>query len=708
MGNGNVKTANGRRNGIDNLGETDKDINSADSNWVADFETTTDENDCRVWLWGLCNVSDVDDWSYDTDIESFMDRMSCHDKHHIYFHNLAFDGAFILDWLLNNGFIHHQGRTKKPLTFTTLISKMAKFYSITVIFDNGAKVEFRDSLKKLPMSVANVAKAFKLDEGKGEIDYHLPRPVGYIPTGIELDYLRRDVQIVAHALHVQFVAGMKRLTVGADSLAEYKHTIGAKYFTRAFPILCPTMDDDVRRAYRGGFAIVAERFKGVRVGRGRVYDINSLYPSVMYDRLLPYGEPCWFNGAPKVSEDYPLFVVCLTLTAKLKPDHVPCIQIKGSPHFAATVYQSDITEPTTLTCTSVDLALWHDHYDLDILSWNGGWKFHAVAGFFKEYIDKWMKVKENSTGGLRFIAKLHLNALYGKFATNPDVTPKVPILDRRIVKPQIDMGWLDVWESGSSIGYNDKDVHKGARVAYNTYVAAQEDAATTATNGYMVSAAGLAKGYNGGDFFNPDGRYRIGKRYMTDELKSWFGDSDSPQETTGGGLLTFKQYQALSKAQKPEPEPLVFETVVRLVIGDEETRNPVYTPVGVFITAYARDVTIRAAQKHYDVFAYADTDSLHLLVDDDPPDLDVHPTRLGAWKYEGAFSEAIFVRAKCYSEHMVDGTYSTHVAGLPESIASRVTLDDMIDGAVWSGKLSPHRVPGGIVLRSVNFTLNMK
>jgi hypothetical protein len=566
------------------VGETDQDLDTTkdlDTSYVADFETTTDELDCRVWLWGFCNVRDIDDWCHGNDIDSFMLYMRTYNRCHIYFHNLAFDGAFILDWLLNNGFTHEQSRNKKsPLTFSTLISKMAQFYSIKVVFENGSRVEFRDSLKKLPMSVANIAKAFKLDEGKGQLDYHLIRPVGYVPTSVELDYLRRDVQIVARALNVQLVSGMKRLTVGADSLQEYKTLIGGtKAFERSFPILCTTMDDDIRRAYRGGFTYADPRHQGTRTRAGRVYDVNSLYPSVMYDRPMPYGEPRWFTGAPTVSEDYPLFVVALTLTAKLKPDHIPCIQIKGSPHFAATLYQTDITDPVTLTCTSVDLALWNDHYDLNILSWEGGWKFHAITGFFTKYIDKWMKVKESTTGGLRFIAKLHLNSLYGKFATNPDVTPKIPILDD--------------------------------------------------------------------------------------------------------------------------------DNIVRLVTGDEETRNPVYTPVGVFITSYARDVTIRAAQQHYDVFAYADTDSLHLLVDSDPIGLDVHPTRLGAWKSEGMFSEAIFVRAKCYSERMIDGTHQTHIAGLPESIAKQVTLDDIVDGAVWSGKLSPHRVKGGIVLRSVDFTLNM-
>jgi hypothetical protein len=558
----------------------------SDQSLVADFETTTDENDCRVWLWGICSVADPDRWFYGTDIDSFMERLTEYPKHHVYFHNLAFDGAFILDWLLRNGYEYRQTRAGKARTFTTLISKMAKFYSMTVVLGNGARIEFRDSMKKLPMSVSNVADAFKLEEGKGELDYHAHRPIGYEPTDEELDYLRRDLQIIAKALHVQFVSGMKKLTVGADSLAEYKRLLGHKMFDRMFPVLHPTMDDDVRQAYRGGFTLVPERFRAQRLGRGRVYDVNSLYPSVMYDRLMPYGEPRYFRGAPQPTDERPLYIVSLTFTAKLKPDHVPCIQIKGSPHFAETVYQTDIPEPTTLTATNVDLALWQDHYDLDILSWNGGWLFHGVSGFFTDYIDKWMNVKATTDGGLRFIAKLHLNSLYGKFATNPDVTPKIPVM-------------------------------------------------------------------------GTDG-------------------------------------------------------IVKLVMGDEETRNPVYTPVGVFITAYARDVTIRAAQQHYDVFAYADTDSLHLLVDEDPPTLNIHPTELGAWKYEGAFDEAIYVRAKCYCEHMVEDAkgrpvdhYSTHVAGLPETIAEQVVLDDFVDGKVWSGKLAPTRVPGGIVLRSVDFTLNI-
>ena len=545
------------------------------SNVVADFETTTQEDDCRVWCWALC---DTEDFSVETglDIQSFCDAVANLDAN-VWFHNLAFDGSFIIDYLLRHGFTHKTENRLKPLEFSTLISRMGKFYSITVVWDNGTRTEFKDSLKKLPMSAANVAQAFKLEESKGSIDYEKSRPVGYVPTREEWEYVVTDVRIIARALRVQLDEGMTRLTVGSDSLAEFKKLITQREFDRLFPSLPLSMDADIRQAYRGGFTYVRPDRTNQVIGPGRTYDVNSLYPYVMYDKVLPFGEPVWFDGAPCPTDDYPLFVVSVTVVGKIKANHIPCIQIKANSLFSAIEYQTEIEDAVTLVCTSVDLKLWQDHYDLQILSYNGGWKFQGCAGFFNVFIDKWMHVKATSSGGIRTIAKLHLNSLYGKFATNPDITPKNPVME--------------------------------------------------------------------------DDR-------------------------------------------------------VRLIEGEPETRNPVYVPMGAFITAYARDVTIRAAQQNYDEFVYADTDSLHLVGEGHPDNLTIDPSALGAWKHEYDWDAGIFVRAKCYSER-VDGRYETHIAGAPHTVTERMTFDDFVDGKVFPGKLLPKRVPGGIVLTDVGFTLNM-
>lgn len=512
-----------------------------------------------------------------------------------YFHNLGFDGRFILDWLMKHGYEFIEGDDLfENQTFKTLISGMGKFFSITVRWKNGHTVEFRDSLKKLPMAVRRIAKSFGMEMSKGDLDYDLYRAPGQQPTPEELDYLKRDCLIVANAMKEVLDNGMTRLTVASDALAEYKKLTGITYFEKLFPIFDHSMDMEIRRAYRGGFTYADERFKGRVVGSGMVFDVNSLYPSVMKFKDIPYGDPLFQRGRVEPTKTHPLTIFSVTFTAKLKPDHIPVIQIKGNNLFLGTEYLKEITEPTTLMVTNIDWELYNDHYDINVLAWGGGWKFRAQQGMFDLYIDKWSEIKAKEKGGKREIAKLHLNSLYGKYATNPNITSKIPVLQ--------------------------------------------------------------------------DG-------------------------------------------------------VVKLVRGKPETRPPIYTAAGAFITAYARDITIRSAQANYSVFAYADTDSLHLLRDDVPDNLTVHPTDLGAWKFEYAFNAAYYVRPKFYLERKsyenehndecdndceVQHNYENRVAGLPVSVSSTLTFDDLVEGRVLHGKLNPQAVPGGVVLKDVPFELKLR
>ena len=78
--------------------------------YVADFETTSERfyNEhgyTKVWLWSICdsNANIIQDG---TDIEQFLilARQLCGGT--IYFHNLKFDGSFIVDYLLSNSYIY--------------------------------------------------------------------------------------------------------------------------------------------------------------------------------------------------------------------------------------------------------------------------------------------------------------------------------------------------------------------------------------------------------------------------------------------------------------------------------------------------------------------------------------------------------------------------------------------------------------------------
>ena len=546
--------------------------------YCADFETTTETEDCRVWAYSVTEIGNTEFFKYGTTIESFMNLMKNHNDSTFYFHNLKFDGEFIMNYFFRNGFTHTEEKILKDNQFSTLISDKGQFYSIRIQFDNGSKVTIYDSLKILPFSVEQISKAFGLPMKKLEIDYKAAREVGHILTEQEIAYIKNDVVIVAEALAILFKQGLNKMTQGSNAMSDYKKVIGNKEFTRHFPP--PDYDADIRQAYRGGFTYLQPKYADKDIDNGIVLDVNSLYPYVMHERLLPYGEGIFFEGEYKQDELYPLYVQMFRCNFELKENHIPTIQIKHSLSFCPTEYlTSSNGEDVTLTLTSVDMELFKEHYNLYNVEYFSGWKFKGSTELFKPYIDKWYKIKQESTLNgnkpMRTLAKLMQNALYGKFALNPRVQSKIPY-------------------------YEDN------RVKY---------------------------------------------RY-----------------------------------------------------GEVEYRNPVYIPVGCFVTAWARDKTIRAAQNCYNRFVYADTDSLHLIGTDYPEELEIDPIKLGAWKHESTFTRARFIRQKSYIEE-IDGVLNVTCAGLPSAGHKYVTWENFHAGAVYSGKLMPTHVPGGIVLKDVDFTI---
>lgn len=149
---------------------------------------------------------------------------------------------------------------------------------------------------------------------------------------------------------------------------------------------------------------------------------------------LPFGEPVFFLGEYQYDKIYNLYIQQITCSFELKKNKIPCIQIKNSYYKENEYLTSSDNEIVCLTLTNVDLKLFLEHYDVYDLQYIAGWKFKSMQGIFKEYIDKWIKIKNEATltgnKGLRTLAKLMLNALYGKFATSLDVRSKYPVLSK--------------------------------------------------------------------------------------------------------------------------------------------------------------------------------------------------------------------------------------------------------------------------------------
>lgn len=411
--------------------------------YTADFETTTKLEDCRVWAFAICDVDDIDHMIYGNSIEGFFKVCAALPDCRMYFHNLAFDISFMFDYMLKNGYVWEDGRfPRRTRGFTTVISDMNQVYACRVNFGNGHNVTFWDSMKIIPLSIKQEAKAFGLTMEKGELDYHAERPMGHELTEDEIDYIRRDVQIDAQAIRFTIDNGMKSMTIGSCALGDYRAMMGGRRgFRHHFPEIDRDADTFMRRAYRGGWVYVNPKYAGEVMGEGISFDVNSLYPSVMAScagEVLPYGTPKWFYGEPRPTSKRPLWIAQVRLSFRSKPSHLPCIQMKGNLHFLPTEYVTDSNGEVTITITSVDWNLILRQYDVEVYEWIGGYSFKGSTELFKAYVDKWVRVKNDATiqgnEGMRTIAKLMLNSLYGKFATQMSVRSRRPEIRDGVVR----------------------------------------------------------------------------------------------------------------------------------------------------------------------------------------------------------------------------------------------------------------------------------
>lgn len=403
--------------------------------YTADFETTTDPETAHVWSWESCVVGAPDNFCRGIDIESFIEYCSLEDRV-IYFHNLKFDSSYILSYLLTHGYSWSNKRALNKHEFSTLISNMGQFYSVTVCFGD-TTTTFYDSLKLIRLSVEQIAKAYGLTYRKLEIDYDKPRPEGYIPTDEEWEYQHADVAIMSQALHILFTEGLTKITQGSNALWDYKEIIGKKNFKRWFPVLPPDIDAFCRKSYKGGATQVHKIFANQEIGCGITLDVNSMYPWAMYEMFLPFGEPIYYTGKYRQDKLYPLYIQKLSCSFELKEGYIPTIQLKHSGLFRGTDFlESSDGNIVELTLTSVDLKLFLDHYNVYNVSWISGYKFMQSKNMFKEYIDKWYAIKAQATKdgnkGLRQIAKDMMNSLSGKFGLRPEVQEKIPYYDEKL------------------------------------------------------------------------------------------------------------------------------------------------------------------------------------------------------------------------------------------------------------------------------------
>ena len=116
--------------------------------YCADFETTSNnqyqvEGETKVYLWRILGVDNLID-QIGISMDSFMSFIAGLGDGVIYFHNLSFDGEFIIWHLLENNYTYDE-ELKAVNTFRSIIDETGSIYSISVKHSNNAVTEFRCS-----------------------------------------------------------------------------------------------------------------------------------------------------------------------------------------------------------------------------------------------------------------------------------------------------------------------------------------------------------------------------------------------------------------------------------------------------------------------------------------------------------------------------------------------------------------------------------
>lgn len=415
--------------------------------YASDFETTT-TSPTRVWSWQVRSVKTGEIHSQGIDIDSYFDNCPTGIQ---FFHNLGFDSAFIYDALLRKGFVRVEldmSRDGKARgldrlyagQFTSLIGDLGQHYSFSWATERGTFALY-DSLKKAPGTLASLGQSFGAEVKKGKIDYEKPRPAGYQPTAEEWEYLDNDTAILAHVLKALIGEGLTGMTCAGDCFRIWSEMFYETHgdpdldknrmdtFRRFMPVLPRHVDEDIRKAYRGGFTYVRPEMQGRLIeGGGRVYDVNSMYPSVMVQEDFPVGRPLPIKPGGASRATHPLEIRGAIVTFQLKPNSIPLIAASTTV-FGASGWTTH-GEEVELWATKREWALLHELYDLYIEEDLGGYAFRAMSGkeLFGAYIERWMAVKATTKGAMRALAKLLLNGLWGKYSTNPLRGQKIPML----------------------------------------------------------------------------------------------------------------------------------------------------------------------------------------------------------------------------------------------------------------------------------------
>lgn len=336
----------------------------------------------------------------------------------IFSHNLgSFDGYFIFKGLLELPDIDIN-------KVNSIIDDFHKFISIE-IFWKDSKFIFKDSLRIFPVSLQELCSLFGV---KGKLHPYNPlfNKITLFENKILLnqfiEYSKQDsISLLKTLLKAQKIY-INEHNVDIASIWSTS-TLSLKIFRQKFldidiPILSNKLDDIIRLSYIGGSTDYYYKY-GENL---KHYDVNSLYPQAMCNPMPLEFLGCSNSDSTRLEDVFGFAEVRITT-----PKDIP---IPLLPH----KIDNETLHP---------LGSWIGVYFTEELKTivKYGYKVELIkvynfskSNIFNNYINFFYNIKKNAVGPLRFIAKMHLNQLYGYFGRRKTLIETRNVYNEELIK----------------------------------------------------------------------------------------------------------------------------------------------------------------------------------------------------------------------------------------------------------------------------------
>ena len=674
---------------------------------VADFETcytSEDRENVRVWGWGLLDYI-TGEYAEGNDINGFMDRILTDNKvYDIGFHNLKFDGSFIIPKLFKLGYKYipnnefmDKWQKGEDVTgyFTHNITTMGQWFSVTIAKEKQANkstpafVHIWDTFKLFPKKLKEIGIQYNTKVQKIEEDsafYDRIRPAGHKLTREESEYLKADCQVLGFAL-------VKQL--------ERYGTIYRTQASKAFHFFKQACTDEVgnvnyKKKYEGMQQWTVPKIAGLEDYAGATV---RYLPRPVRNKIDQSGA--------KLIDSFDYYI----------PDYYTWSDIKrayvGGISFVNPIYQerSIVANLTVLDVNSM--------YPYCLRT------FPIPYGRFTK-IDG----KPDPKKGGAWIACARVSFKLKKESNLPCIQ----------IKERYGRKWLaestDYMKYGEEDPFNE-DIIFFTSVDFETY-----------KENYDFTVHRWLYHYHFPNVANKDGKAFIDPLYQDKQradnimtaLKRDFPDDfetrdeyiQAKLDRTESKVLMNSAYGKHGTKYFLYSKDSVFEGAdvpVKYVPEDKLQRDPAkdpshyYCPYAAFVTAYARRMLVTAWNAFEGRAVYCDTDSIHFIgtPSDIPKSLPVdrkNTGALGLWKIEEEYVKGRYIRAKTYIEIDKNDKATITCAGATPEIKKLMTWDTFRVGFnAWRiaeenglnikdhSKLTPKQYPDGVALEYVNFEI---